>query len=1036
MASLRLCARLAGVLIPLLLITPTAQAQHAPGTTPFFGTPVGSRPDIGSDYFQQGVHYVIDVTLDADADTISGRETLTYTNNSADTLDVVYFHLYQNAFQTGSYYDHRLRGQGDMTLRNLPEARWGGTELRDLRDGLDRPLRSERDDTILKVRLNDPLAPGDRAEFRMEFTTRFGTHKRRMKAGDDYYIAAHWYPRMVVYDVRRGWNLDYHLGREFYGDFGTYQWSLTLPAHFIVEGTGHLKNRAELLPPDLMEKLDLTHFADKPIGSKADVVIEPTDETKTWRFLAQNVHDIAWIASPNFRIGEAEWEGIKIYAVAREQHAAGWQDAAEVGAVFIADYSKRWGHYPYHKMIVSDVESGMEYPMLTADAGVSPDYIGLLGHEIAHNWFYGVIGSNETYRALLDEGFTNYITAVAMDSAWGEGSATMYEGWYARHFYPRVSRKYYRNDFRYLRFARAGYEIDPLNTHSDHFHEYQNYRLVYSKTTEMLYGLEYVLGDDVFRDVIRAYYSRFQFQHPYPEDFIRVAEEVSGRDLEWFFHEWLDTTHTIDYALDDLENLRDGDGWIARIALRRKAEMPMPLDLELILANGDTLMVLVPTDHDQRKPTNGWIATRPWIGWGRVHDRFTVDVPAPHRVKQVTIDPSGRLADIDRLDNVSGLVPPIRLRFDNMNVHYPSLDRYDMWFRPSVRWNGVDGVQVGLHGFSGYMLTDFTRQAHVRGGARYGERSGDPSFQMFAETPFKPLGRLTHVFARAEHANGRRLYEAGVTGVLRERLYEKPLHRFDFRLRHSRFLNHDYEPRHGVWELGRVRLVEAGYGYEWERPDGSNRIDVGFRATSFDSHHAFWDVKLVSRRVFKGGLPVRTRFYVAAQGGSPPEQFALRPGGATAFDAARRHWLFAARGSLPEDVADGHLHVGGGPNLRGFVGSGYRFDRVVAANMEIPDGGFFARFINPFRSPRYDPPLDVYLFGDCAVMGDIFHDDQPMRFMADGGVGANLRLPFIPKDLGSYSVRCDLPVAIVDCVETETKWVGGDRWVMGIGRAW
>ena len=203
----------------------------------------------------------------------------------------------------------------------------------------------------------------------------------------------------------------------------------------------------------------------------------------------------------------------------------------------------------------------MEYPMLTADSDLSPGYIGLLGHEIGHNWFYGQIGSNETYRAFLDEGFTNYITSVTMDSVWEKNSGTFYQGWYKTNYYPKKTRKYIRNDLLYLQFARSGYERYPLNTHSDHYAEYANYRLVYSKTASMLYNLETVLGKDVVNRIMQTYFSRFLFQHPYPEDFIRIAGEVSGKQLDWFFREWLDETGTIDYRISKLSSVKIEDNY-------------------------------------------------------------------------------------------------------------------------------------------------------------------------------------------------------------------------------------------------------------------------------------------------------------------------------------------------------------------------------------------------------------------------------------------------------------------------------------------
>ncbi|MFQ6610056.1 MAG: hypothetical protein ACE5D7_04560, partial [Fidelibacterota bacterium] len=272
------------------------------------GTPLGSRPDISPDYFQQGVYYIIDAEFSPETKIISGTEKLTYTNNSSDTLDFVYFHLYQNAFVPGSYQDIFDMGEGREEIHHLTDDDKGGSIIYSIQDGDGASLSYTIDDTNLKVRLPRPLPPGEPAILITEFETKFSETSARMHKGDDYFVATQWYPKIAVYDHHRGWNNDYHLGREFYGDFGTFEWNLTLPENYIVGATGRLLNRDEVLPKDLMEKLDIRNFKEKPLGEDASVIIEPTDSTKTWVYRADQVHDIAWIASPSFRIGEAEWD--------------------------------------------------------------------------------------------------------------------------------------------------------------------------------------------------------------------------------------------------------------------------------------------------------------------------------------------------------------------------------------------------------------------------------------------------------------------------------------------------------------------------------------------------------------------------------------------------------------------------------------------------------------------------------------------------------------------------------------------------------
>jgi len=992
------------------------------------GTPLGSRPDIGPEYFQQGVHYRIEARLDTETDLISGTETLTYRNNSSDTLRFVYFHLFQKAFQPGSLQDERRVSEGNYSLRNLEPGGIGDISVEDLVDGSGTALVSTLSDTRLRVLLSRPLPPGGVCRFSMSFQTRFGDVKRRMHKGSDYYVGTQWYPRIAVYDTRRGWNIDPHLGHEFYGDFGTFDWSLTLPADYIAEGTGLLTNRDEVLPPDLMAKLDIRNFKDKAYNSPAGVVIPPTDSTKTWRFHAENVHDIAWIASPDFRIGTARWEGITVYALAREQHAAKWQDAAEIGARFVADYSRRWGRYRYHKMIVSDVDDGMEYPMLTADSGSSPGYIGLLGHEIGHNWFYGQIGSNETYRAFLDEGFTNYITCTSMDSIWGPGSATPYEGWYAKKFYPRKSRKYIRNDWRYLKFIRSGYEKLPLNTHSDRFDEYANYRLVYSKTTSMLFALEAVLGRSVVVEGMQTYFKRFLFQHPYPEDFVKVLEQVSDRRLDWFFEQWLNTTRQLDYAVTGLKNLQSRGREFARISLRRVGDMAMPLDLKLELKDGSYQMIHIPNRFDQVKPLPAdWFVTRPWLGWQRIRPEFTFTVPVTTPARRVTIDPSGRLMDVNRLNNRSGF-PKLHWQVDNLKVYYPTLDAYDIYLRPGLLYNRVDGLKPGLHWTSGYLVSRETRQDHIQAELWYAAGRSALDYAVFYETPLRLGGPLAHVYLRLDDREGRVTREIGLSDVLRQRLFVRPYHEIKLFYRESKLTDDRYIPGFQTWQAGDIQTLNFRYarfsGNSWL--EGSQTVTLEAAVPGSDFLYTQQSLQIMTQ--FRGLRALRLRGLAARQTGEVPAQFGLRLGGARFFDAAEQNWLYRSAGSLgSSDWLNARLQPGGGGNVRSAGETEHRLKWLTGINAEY-DLPLSRLPVKPLAKALTKLKLKVYLFGTYMAY-DRQGDGRGALAVSEAGGGIYLPLKQIPDKLGTYGLR-------VDRVYFTS---GGDfdaRTVLALERAW
>ncbi|MEZ4917421.1 MAG: hypothetical protein R2836_10615, partial [Chitinophagales bacterium] len=378
-----------------------------------------------TDYWQQDVYYKIHATINEETDIIIGNEQLVYWNNSPDTLFEVYFHLYQNAFQPGSYYDNLYHNNGQIAKYGKYESAGLGTTIDDIKiDGA--TVKTTLDNTILIVHLNEPILPQSSVKFDINFKTYYdnGSVRRRMKFfetfGQKQYNGCHWYPRIAVYDKKFGWTTDQHLGREFYGDFGTYDVTLNFASNYIVAATGKLQNENEVLPKELREKIDIKNFKNKPWNATPSVIIPyKKGERKEWHFYAENIHDFAFTASPHYRIGEAYYipEGtndtITAYSFAQESHASGWQNAAEYTAKVLQVYSEDIGMYGYHKMIVADARDGMEYPMLTLDGGSDPGYRGLLAHEVGHNWFYGMVNNNETYRAFMDEGFTQFLTAWA-----------------------------------------------------------------------------------------------------------------------------------------------------------------------------------------------------------------------------------------------------------------------------------------------------------------------------------------------------------------------------------------------------------------------------------------------------------------------------------------------------------------------------------------------------------------------------------------------------------------------------------------------
>lgn len=986
------------------------------------------------EYWQQDVRYTINAELDTDDHVIRGFQQLVYTNNSPDTLDQVFFHLYQNAYTKDSYYDIMQQKQFNKRIQRLTPAEEAGTEIYYIQDDRENPFDYTVDNTILRIDLTEPLMPGGHITFRIKFETRYGAIRRRMKREGNTYIGAHWYPRIAVYDAERGWNRDQHLGMEFYGDFGIFEVNLTLPEHFIVGATGILQNRDQVLPQSLMDKLDLRNFKDKPWGEPPSVIIPESDELKTWRYRAENVHDFAFIASPDFRIGTAEWDGIQIYSYAKEQHASGWQDAASFTAQLVESFSRRWGRYAYPKMIVSDVNSGMEYPMLTADGGSSPDYYGLLAHEVGHNYFYGIVGSNETYRALMDEGFTNFIAAEAMEDILGPNNNTYWDitgNWYKQALYPEFGRKYYRNDLRYMRMSKTGYLENPLTTHSNKFREYREYRQVYYKGATMLWNLEYVLGDSLFQEVMRTYFRKWMFKHPYPEDFIRVAEEISGSDLNWFFDEWMYSNSTIDYRVGAVRNVKtDNDEYTGYITLKRKDFMAMPIDLQVRFQDGTEQKYIIPVNDYFVKAEHNAIIAEPWFGWGEINDHYILVTQSRSPVKSASIDPSGRLSDLNRLDNQSGIGFPLKWRFDNMQYYMPSLDAYDIWLRPSFLYNSIDGLKPGIHWHSNYLPSEFLSWWDLNIGIWYGPLSQKLGFQARFESPVQGLGRLTKFVAGAQNLEGRAWYHAGLFGTFREKLYSRPFTEFGVLFHRNKLIDSDYAPRSFLWESGLQQFFE-GHIRQAVRTGAGTLDFVANWESSFlesDFNYAKLSAEILGETtIFRRALKIR--LVALDLYGNFPRQRAFYIAGGSPARAAETSWLYRSEGSLPTAwYKNSRIGVGGSLNLRGYLDQNFILNNALGFNAEL-DLVDLSRSLG-IRCIAFR----LYGFIDSGIIKPYFNANINYTHMADAGLGVTLNFPWIPKSLGDYNLRFDVPVYVTDPLPGANNLKF--RWLMAFGRSW
>ena len=923
-------------------------------------------------YWQQDVHYIINAEIIDSKNMIKANQKLIYTNNSPDDLNHVFFHLYANAFEPDSYLDKFRKANNMQTIYREDEKRKKNIEiLRIQSDNQD--LNIEIDNTIMKVFLEKPLKSGETITFNIDFESYFGGNegegnvRRRMKTyeefGNKHYNGVHWYPRISVYDSKFGWTTDQHLGKEFYGNFGCFDVHLTFPENYIVEATGFMINRDEMLPEELMKKLDIKNFATKKYNTAPSIIIRYNPEKKkTWKFHAENVHDFAFTADPSYRIGVAEWNGIKAYSLAQEQHAAKWQNAADYAAEIIKVFSEDFGMYAYHKIIVADARSGMEYPMITLDSGRDPGYRGLLIHEIAHMWFFGQVGNNETYRAALDEGFTQFLSAWGGNAIEGEymqrDSSYVNDSILDNQNVSLLSRiawlkrnktflnKYYdehRNQlnelddnafYRYIMDASEN-NTPQLNTHSHDFggalaHR-GSYTHVYGKTATMLYNLQYVLGDELFLSAMQNYFETWKMAHPYLNDFRNSIIQFTGVDLNWFFDQWLDTNKDIDYAVSKLEKL---DNDTVAITISRKGEMEMPIDLTIDSKFGIRYEYHIPNNWFI-KNTSAHVLPK-WIGYGNLNKEYTFKAHIPHGVDNIMIDLSGRLADSYMINN--RLKGNINFSLDYGVYKWANLRQYELQARPDIWYNGFDGIKIGTsvkghylkkhHVLNGgvWLNTGVLRESTLKG-----DNTNDKiSYQLkYSTSLYKYIKNSRARFALTA-LDGLSHFSIGYNLKDRSGMNSMDISLNSFERKEASDLN--YLLYNNLWLADKKNtnlLINISHHYKYlqnNKLSGNGSIQISLKSSSIMSDYDFGQLSLsVINKNRLGDWKINTRFFVQRGfGNNFPLESMLYAAGANPEELMENRYARSI-GFIPDQWSNygsqtSTFHQGGGLNLRGYTG--------------------------------------------------------------------------------------------------------------------
>ena len=580
-------------------------------------------------YWQQHVDYKMDINMDVSDFTFNGEQELVYTNNSPDTINKVYYHLFFNAFQPGSQMDVRSRTIRDPDRRvgsrifELEQKDYGILDVVSLKqDG--KKIVFEQKETVLLARLNSPLLPGEKTTLSMVFDGQVPLQIRRSgklnKEGVDLTMTQ-WFPKLSEYD-EEGWHPNPYIGREFHGVWGDYTVNITIDKNYVVGGTGYLQN------------------ADEIGHGYSNDAKQTNKETLTWRFFAPNVHDFAWAADPEFihDIKKSK-SGVDLHFFYKpDVNIENWKKLQDDSVGLMDYFEEAIGPYPWKQYsIIQGGDGGMEYAMCTMITGQRPypSLFGVTAHEMAHAWFQHLLATNEAKHPWMDEGFTEYITSLAEEAVVGKPSR-----------YPHKS-----SYDRYYLLVNSGVE-QAQTVHSDRYdYNFAYGASSYSKGSVFLSQLGYIIGKDNLDKTLKRYYEEFKFKHPTSNDFKRVAEKVSDMELEWYLNDWTRTDHKIDYGLD-ISSLQSD----RVVTLKRKARMPMPLDVEVSFSDGTKDVYYIPTDlmHGNKKfNSNNVYYMQPWT-WASPEYDFVVQ--GNKKVVRVEIDPSKRLADYNQMDNSIDIV--------------------------------------------------------------------------------------------------------------------------------------------------------------------------------------------------------------------------------------------------------------------------------------------------------------------------------------------------------------------------------------------
>ncbi|VXC35736.1 MULTISPECIES: M1 family metallopeptidase [Chryseobacterium] len=586
-------------------------------------------------YYQQAAQYKMDIDVNAEQFTYQGTQTLKYRNNSPDELNVVYFNLYWNAFKPNSMMDQRVASQGKngdsrlqkdgiSRLASIPKNEEGAQNIHWIKQN-GKNLKFEIQETIMKVYLDKPIKAHSKTTFTMEWDAVIPQQIRRAgrnnKEGVDMTMTQ-WYPKIAEYDYD-GWATFDYVGREFHAPFADFDVTIKINKDYVVGAGGTLLNPKEVK------------------GYDASAQIKADQNKATWKWTAKNMLDFAWAADKDYSVESFDVpQGPKVYFVyLKNDKTKAWGEAKPYVTKYFQIMNSKFGKYAYPSYaFIQGGDGGMEYGMCTMILGEAKnieDLMGLMAHEGSHSWYQQMLATNEPVRPWMDEGFTSYAESYVMHQL----------------FPPKDNRPnaFVEKIDAYRKFLKKQIE-EPAVWLGDHHDNGTAYSYAsYVKGELYLVQLGYIVGEENLSKIMTEYFREWSMKHPTDRDFLHIAQKVSGMDLKWFHHYWINTTKTIDYGIKDVQYGNTS----TTITLVNNSQVPMPIDFSIITADNKMVNYQIPLNMTHTWKTKdgfGEFTTLKYWPWTK--KEYTLTIPYnKSQLRVLGIDFSHRLADVNPEDN-------------------------------------------------------------------------------------------------------------------------------------------------------------------------------------------------------------------------------------------------------------------------------------------------------------------------------------------------------------------------------------------------